>query len=108
MLRIVTHEQMGIVRVAPLAEKRAHEAVVLALWEMEHLSTREAAAELGLTYGAFLDLLAARGLPVARGTFDARPLEVAAAAGATGAGSDAADRLRHRRRALPGRTTGRW
>jgi hypothetical protein len=59
------------------AQNRAHEAAVLSLWEAEHLSTREAAQELGLGYGEFLDLLAARGIPVARGTFDATSVEEA-------------------------------
>ena len=49
---------------------KAREAEVLALWEAEHLSIREAAQELDLSYADFLDLLAAKGIPVARGGFD--------------------------------------
>jgi predicted DNA-binding protein (UPF0251 family) len=60
-----------------VAEKWAHEAAVLALWDTEQLSTREAAEELGLSYRDFLDLLAAQGLPVVRGPFDMEALEAA-------------------------------
>ena len=48
------------------AQSRAEEAVVLAFWEAGEISTRVAAEELGLTYRDFLDLLAARGIPVER------------------------------------------
>jgi predicted HTH domain antitoxin len=48
------------------AETRAHEAAVLALWESGKLSASRAAEELGLSAHGFLDLLAARGLPVER------------------------------------------
>ena len=48
------------------ARKRAHEAAVLALWEDGELSASRAAEELGLTAHQFLDLLADRGLAVAR------------------------------------------
>jgi predicted HTH domain antitoxin len=59
------------------AEHRAREAVVLALWERQELTIREAAAELGLGYAAFLDLLAARGIPVAREPLDLEVIEKA-------------------------------
>jgi hypothetical protein len=49
------------------AETKAHEAAVLAVWQVGKLSTRRAAEELGLTYYDFLDLLAARGIPVVSG-----------------------------------------
>ncbi len=51
-----------------VAERKAHEAAVLALWDGDEISTRDAAAELGLTYHDFMDLLAARGIAVARNT----------------------------------------
>lgn len=60
-----------------VVQNRAQEAAVLALWESERLSTREAAEELGLDSGAFLDLLAARGIPMADNTLDARTSEEA-------------------------------
>ena len=59
------------------AEAKAHEAAVLALWEATELSTRQAAVELNLTYYDFLDLLAARGIPVVRGPLDDEALEEA-------------------------------
>lgn len=48
------------------AETKAHEAAVLALWESGKLSASRAAEELGLSAHDFLDLLAAKGLPVER------------------------------------------
>ncbi len=60
-----------------VVQNKAHEAAVLALWEAERLSTREAAEELGLAYADFLDLLAAKGIPVVRGTFETEPIEEA-------------------------------
>jgi predicted DNA-binding protein (UPF0251 family) len=59
------------------AERSAHEAAVLSLWQAASLSTRQAAEELGLSYHDFLDLLAARGLPVEQGEFDMAALETA-------------------------------
>jgi predicted HTH domain antitoxin len=50
-----------------IAQTRAHEAAVLALWQEGKLTIREAALELGLSYHGFLDLLAARGIPVVHG-----------------------------------------
>lgn len=41
----------------------AREAAILRLWQRGSLSTRAAAASLGLTYRAFLDLLAREGIP---------------------------------------------
>lgn len=49
-----------------MTERHAREAAVIDLWEREELSIREAAEELGLTYAHFLDLLAARGIPILR------------------------------------------
>ena len=60
-----------------VAEQRGREAVVLSLWEADQLSTREAAEELGLSYGDFLDLLAARGIPVERGELNLEAIRAA-------------------------------
>src|SRR5205085_7134525 len=49
------------------AVRRAHEAAVLSLWEAGELTIREAAADLGLQYHEFLDLLTEKGIPVSRG-----------------------------------------
>jgi hypothetical protein len=57
------------------AQTQAEEAVILALWKAGELSTRRAASELGLAYRDFLDLLAARGIPVVRGPLDQEALE---------------------------------
>jgi predicted HTH domain antitoxin len=59
------------------AQRHAEEATVLMLWEEAALSTREAAEELGLSYADFLDLLAARGIPVERGPLNLEALEEA-------------------------------
>ena len=59
------------------AQRKAHETTVLHLWESGDLSTRDAAAELGLAYHEYLELLAARGIPVVNGTFDPEALEKA-------------------------------
>jgi hypothetical protein len=58
-------------------ERQAREGAVLALWEGQELTIREAAEELGLTYAGFLDLLAERGIPVVRGPLDLKALEEA-------------------------------
>jgi predicted HTH domain antitoxin len=60
-----------------IAERRAREAVILSLWEADRLSTREAAEKLGLSYGDFLDLLAARGIPVERGELNLEAIRAA-------------------------------
>ena len=60
-----------------VTQTRAHEAAVLALWQEGKLTLREAAEELGLTYREFLDLLAARGIPVESGPLDTKALEEA-------------------------------
>jgi predicted DNA-binding protein (UPF0251 family) len=62
---------------ARLAEIKAQEAVVLTLWMEEELTTRQAAAELGLSYDEFLDVLTERGIPIERGCLDLRAIEVA-------------------------------
>ena len=59
------------------AEREARESAVLSLWQTGELSTREAVAELGITYYDFHDLLADRGIPVADGSFDDDALEQA-------------------------------
>jgi predicted HTH domain antitoxin len=58
------------------ARQKALEAAVLALWEAGELSASRAAEELGLTAHAFLDLLAAKGLPILR-DFDPAAVEAA-------------------------------
>jgi hypothetical protein len=66
------------------AKQKAHEAAVLALWELGELSTGEAAEELGLSHHDFLDLLAARGMPVERGPLDMGVIDEARRKLATG------------------------
>lgn len=46
--------------------KKAREAVLLTCWEAGELSASRVAEELGLSAHEFLDLLAAKGLPVVR------------------------------------------
>jgi predicted HTH domain antitoxin len=58
-------------------QREATVAGVLALWQRQHLTIREAAEELGLTYQEFLELLDQRGLPVERGPLDLTALEEA-------------------------------
>src|SRR5438105_11688433 len=60
-----------------VAERKARESAVLAVWEAGEMSTRQAAAELGLTYYDFLDLLAERGIPVERGPLNLEAIEEA-------------------------------
>lgn len=59
------------------AERQAHEAAVLALWQEGQLTIRQAAAELGLTYYDFLDILAERGIPVERSEVSLAKIEEA-------------------------------
>jgi predicted HTH domain antitoxin len=59
------------------AQREADEAVVLALWQQQELTIREAAEELGLTYRGFLDLLAAKDIPVEREPIDLEALHEA-------------------------------
>ena len=59
------------------SKTRVEEAAVLALWEAGELSTRRAAEELGLSYREFLDLLAARGIPVESGPLNLQAIEEA-------------------------------
>lgn len=47
-------------------ERRERETVVLEKWQASELTIREAAEQLGLSYGEFLELLDARGVPVER------------------------------------------
>jgi predicted HTH domain antitoxin len=67
-------EEVSDTMKAPVQAK-AHEGVVLELWEAGELSARRAAEELGLTYRAFLDLLAARGIPVELGELNLPAIE---------------------------------
>jgi hypothetical protein len=60
-----------------VAEQRAREAAVLALWEAGAISTSRAAEELDLGIHDFLDLLAAKGLPVVRGELNLEAIEEA-------------------------------
>jgi hypothetical protein len=52
------------------AERSGREAAVLALQQAGEITIREAAMELGLDYTGYLDLLAARGLPVSNAKDD--------------------------------------
>ncbi len=45
------------------ARRAALETFILRLWQGGHVSTRQAASQLGLSYYDYLDLLHARGLP---------------------------------------------
>jgi predicted HTH domain antitoxin len=54
-----------------------HNTITLERWQRQEISVREAAAELGLAYYEFLDLLADRGLPVCRGDLNTEVIEVA-------------------------------
>lgn len=49
-----------------LAETRAREAAILVLQQQGELTIREAAAELALSYGEYLDLLTERNLPASQ------------------------------------------
>jgi predicted HTH domain antitoxin len=55
---------------ASLAESKAREAALLALWEEGELTIRQAAAGLGLRYDEFLELLSERGIPIEQGHLD--------------------------------------
>jgi hypothetical protein len=59
------------------AQAKAHEAAVLALWELGKISASRAAQELDLGIHDFLDLLTARGLPVVRGELNLEAIEKA-------------------------------
>jgi predicted DNA-binding protein (UPF0251 family) len=59
------------------AQREADEAALLALWQQQELTIREAAEELGLTYRGFLDLLAAKDIPVERGPVELEALQAA-------------------------------
>lgn len=52
------------------AEKDARQAVVINLWQKGRLSTREAAAELGLSYYDYIDLLGKKNIPVLSGEIE--------------------------------------
>jgi predicted HTH domain antitoxin len=60
-----------------VAAQKAREAAVLALWEAGAISISRAAEELDLGIHDFLDLLAAKGLPVARGELNLEAIEEA-------------------------------
>lgn len=59
------------------ARRAGFESAVIKLWETSHLSTREAAKQLQLSYYDFLELLGARGIPVVREMSE--PAELASA-----------------------------
>jgi hypothetical protein len=63
-------------RAAKLAEAKAREAAVIVLQQEDELTIREAAAQLGLTYGGYLDLLAEKGLPASHDETDPAVLEI--------------------------------
>jgi len=78
IVQVNVHVPMGTSKQDKQAiEKRAREGAVLALWEAGSLSTRQAAAELGLEYYDFVDLLAERGIPYESGAYDSAAVEVA-------------------------------
>jgi len=54
----------------------AKEAAVLALQQEGELTIREAAAELGLTYEGYLNLLAEKGLPASHDDTDPAVLDI--------------------------------
>jgi predicted HTH domain antitoxin len=58
-----------------IAESEAKEAAIVALQQRGELSIREAAMDLGLSYEAYLDLLAKKGLPATTGDVDPSVLE---------------------------------
>jgi predicted HTH domain antitoxin len=60
-----------------LAQRKAHEAAVLELWQQGELSASRAAEEMALTIHDFLDLLAAHGLPVESGPLNLTAIEQA-------------------------------
>ena len=60
-----------------IAQTKALEAAVLAIWEAGQISSSRAAQELDLGIHDFLDLLAAKGLPVARGELNLEAIEEA-------------------------------
>jgi predicted HTH domain antitoxin len=60
-----------------IAQTKAHEAAVLALWQEGKLTLREAAEELGLAYREFLELLATKGIPIESGLGDLEALDAA-------------------------------
>ena len=59
------------------AERKAHEAAVLVLWQEGELSSSRAAEELGLSMADFLDLLALHHLPVESGPLNLTAIEPA-------------------------------
>jgi hypothetical protein len=63
--------------VRELAAQHAHETAVLVLWQAGEISTRTAAAELGITYYDFLDMLAEKGIPVEGAIYHLREAEAA-------------------------------
>jgi hypothetical protein len=62
-------------KAAKIALASAKEAAVLALQQEGELTIREAAAELGLTYEGYLDLLAEKGLPASHDDTDPAVLD---------------------------------
>jgi DNA-directed RNA polymerase specialized sigma24 family protein len=59
-----------------LARLKAKEAIVVVLQQRGELTIREAAAELGLTYEGYLDLLAQAGLPATNNETDPAVLDL--------------------------------
>jgi predicted HTH domain antitoxin len=57
-----------------LAQRKAHEAAVLVMWDKGEISASRAAEELEVSVHDFLDLLAAEGLPVVRGPLNQEAL----------------------------------
>lgn len=58
-----------------MATEQAREAAVLWLQQQGALTIREAAAELGLPYNSYMQLLTARGLPASHDTGDSAVMD---------------------------------
>lgn len=58
------------------AAARARESAIVALQQRGELTISKAAADLGLTYEEYLQLLAQRGLPACHGDVDAAALDI--------------------------------
>lgn len=64
LVRVSVRLPRKTAREAELAQKDAHEWAVIGLWRDGHISTREAAAILEVSYHEYLDLLTRKKVPV--------------------------------------------